>query len=149
MTATQRTVVGAAATVRWQPTDGDGTAAEPDGAITVTAVRSDGTVVLPAGTAATGTDADERTVTIPAGELLTPDLITVTWAEAGVGARAVTTVEVVGAWWASIAEIRASDASLSVTDVYPAATLARVRAETEDEFELALGESWRPRLTVV
>jgi hypothetical protein len=143
MTADQRILVGTAATLRWQPVDADGTAADPGAAVTITVTRADGTAVV-TGATTSGSTSGERTYSLAAADNTLLNLLDVSWLVGGT-ARAATTVEVVGGYWASVAQIRASDETLANASKYPDAEIIRARWETEAEFEDVLGYACVPR----
>lgn len=131
-----RILVGAPATLSAVFYDGGEAAVDP-GTVTVTVTRSDGTAVA-TGAATTGTGAAARTYTLPAQSRL--DHLTAVWT--GAAGRVVTTRhEVVGGFYAELAEIRALD-SLTSTTKYPEALLSVARAQAEDRFEQATGVAW-------
>lgn len=141
--ADQRILKGVAATLRWQPIDSDGTAADPGGTVTVDIARADGTALITGGSTAGATDA-ERTYSLAAASNTLLDVLTVTWKVGGV-ARATTTVEVVGGYYASIAEIRSAVQSLNSTTEFPDALVLRARWEVEAEFERITDRAFVPR----
>lgn len=121
--------------------DSEGEVAIDPGVTTVTITRSDGTAVVTAA-ATTGTGAAARTY--PLAAQVRPDHLTVVWTGSVGGRRVTSEVEVVGAFYAELAEIRALDA-LSNTANYPTAKLARARHQAEDVFEDVTGVAWVPR----
>ena len=142
--AHQQILAGAAATLSWQPTDSDGVAAAPDGAVTVGIVRADGTVLVAAGAATGGTGTAARTYALTGAQTASLDLLTATWTDSGGGA-AVTTIAIVGGYYWSPSQARAVDESLADTSRYPDAALIRVRRQTEDEFETLCCVAFVPR----
>ena len=140
----QRILKGVAASITWQAVDADGTAADPGGTVTVDITRADGTAIA-TGAATTGTLDAVRAYALAAASNTQTDYLEAVWKVAGVE-RARTWVEVVGGYYASIAEIRASDRELGSTTAYPDAAILRARWETEAEFERICGIPFVPRL---
>lgn len=143
--ADQRILRGTAASLSWQNVDGDGENAAPAGAVTVGVVRDDGTTLVAAGTATSGTGALPRTYALTAANNTLLDLLTVTWTDAGDGSTHVTYVEVVGGYYFTIAEARASDAVLVDVTKYPSPLITEKRREVEEEFEEICGVAFVPR----
>ena len=118
--------------------DSDGESAVDPGTVTVTITRSDGSAVV-TGAATSGSGAAARTYSLAAQTRL--DHLTVVWSGSLGGRRVTTAVEVVGAFYAELGEIRALDA-LSNTSNYPTAKLERARNQAEDAFEDVTGVAW-------
>jgi len=138
--ADSRILVGAPATLTVTFYDGGETAVDP-GTVTVTITRADGTAVATAA-ATSGSGAAARTYALAAQTRL--DHLSAVWT-GSIGGRSVTTRhEVVGGYYADLAEIRTLDA-LANTSKYPTATLERARWQAEDKFEDATGVAWVPR----
>jgi hypothetical protein len=117
----------------------DGETLVDPGVVTATVTRSDGTAVVTAA-ATTGTGAAARTYALPAQTRL--DHLTAVWDAA---ARSVVTHhEIVGGYYAELAEIRSLDA-LTSTSSYPTSKLETARAQAEARFEEATGVAWVPR----
>lgn len=72
------------------------------------------------------------------------DRLTITWANPSVGEMS-TTVEVVGGFMFSIAELRAESTAFESTTNYPAAKLAELRTTVEQALEDATGVAFVPR----
>lgn len=121
--------------------DSDGEALVDPGTVTVTITRSDGTTLV-TGAATGGTGAAPRTYSLAAQTRL--DHLTAVWTGSLGGRRITTNVEVVGAFFAELAEIRALDALTSATS-YPTAKLERARTQAEQAFEDVTGVAWVPR----
>lgn len=137
--ADSRILVATPATLTATFYDGGEAAVDP-GTVTVTITRADGTVLV-AAAATAGSGAAARTYTLAAQTRL--DHLTAVWS--GTGGRQVTTRhEIVGGFYADLAEIRTLDA-LSNTTKYPAAKLEAARAQAEDRFEEVTGVAWVPR----
>jgi hypothetical protein len=123
--------------------------------VTVTVQRLDGTVVTGPANAAGPTAPDSGTYryVLPGGSdpLISAtyqlDDLNVYWTAALGGAQVtvVDRVEVVGGFFFTIAEGRASDMSLSSTTTYPTAALIRARLDVERECELICKQSFVPR----
>lgn len=138
--ADSRILIATPATLTATFYDGGETAVDP-GTVTVTVTRADGTAVV-TGAATSGSGAAARTYSLAAQTRL--DHLTATWT-GSIGGRTVTTRhEVVGGFYAELAEIRTLDA-LSNTSKYPTATLERARWQAEAKFEDATGVAWVPR----
>jgi hypothetical protein len=142
----QRLLRATTATLKWQGFDFEGNESNP-GTVTVQVTRSDGTEVLPAGTATAGTGTAARTVALTASQTATLDMLTARWSAGGVE-LAVTHHEIVGGFYASAGEIRAADASLTNTQIYPTSLLNEGRAEVERMFEDVCGVAFVPRFEV-
>jgi hypothetical protein len=146
----QRILRGSAAILRSTKHDGDGEPVAPTvgNTVTVQVTRSDGTDVLPAGTVATVAGA-EVTVALTAAHTADLDQLTATWTERdGVGTVVATwqsAAEIVGGFFFSIAEARASDKTLEDATKYPDADILATRAEVEEEFEAICGRAFVPR----
>lgn len=143
--ADQRILRGVSATLSWQNVDGDGTAAAPAGTVTVGVTKADGSMLVAAGTATSGTGSDPRTYALSAANNLALDLLTVTWTDGGDSSTHTTYVEVVGGYYFSVAEARASDQSLTNTATYTDAAIIAARREVEEEFERICGVAFVPR----
>lgn len=136
-----RALVGTAPTIVWQPAGPDGEPATPTGPVTVTVTAGNGTpVVTNAATAGSGDD--PRTLTLPVCTTL--DELTAVWSVAG-AAVAVTTVEIVGGVWFTVADCRAADEKFFDLAKYPVEQVVAKRAEVEAEFEEHTGQAWVPR----
>lgn len=146
--ADQQILRGVAGTLSWQNLGSDGEAAAPAGAVTVTVTRADGTAIA-TGAATSGTGSDPRTYTLTAANNGVLDLLTVVWTDAGDGSTHTTYVEVVGGYYFTVAEARASDASLTDTSKYPTAAIVAARREVEEEFERICQVAFVPRFATV
>jgi hypothetical protein len=120
--------------------DGAETVVDP-GTVTITITRADGTVVM-SGAATVGTGAAARTYVLAAQTRL--DHLTAVWTGTTAGRKATTRHEVVGGFYAELAEIRALDALTNLTS-YPTAKLETARLQAESRFEEATGVAWVPR----
>lgn len=109
------------------------------GAVTVAVTKADGTAVAGVGVVSTPSPGVYEAA-LPAQDGL--NMLQATWTAA---TRTVTTYhEIVGGFYAELAEIRALDALANVTK-YPTAKLEVARAQAEDRFQDATGVSWVPR----
>jgi hypothetical protein len=134
--ADSRILVGSPATLAAAFYDGGEDLVDP-GTVTVTVTRSDGTAVV-TGAATAGTGEAIRTYQLAAQSRL--DHLTAVWTGAA-GRMATTRHEVVGGFYAELAEIRALDAVTSEAK-YPTALLETARRQAEDRFEQATGVAW-------
>lgn len=142
--ADEQILAGSSATITGRFRDQDGDLVDPTGPVTVTVTRSDGTAVLTAAatTAPSGT-VGVRQAALSAAQTATLDELTATW---GDGTQAVTTrIEVVAAYYASVADIRSSDPALTDTGKYPSAAVVAARRLVETEFEDICGVAFVPR----
>lgn len=144
LVADQQILRGVAADLSWQNVGADGEASAPAGAVTVTVTRADGTVVATA-QATAGTGSGPRTYTLTAANNTALDFLTAVWTDAGDGSTHTTYIEVVGAFYFTVAEARLSDAVLADTSKYPTATIAAARREVEEEFERICDLAFVPR----
>lgn len=140
--ASSRVLVSTPATLTVAFYDGAETLVDP-GTVTVTITRSDGTAVV-TGAATSGSGAAERTYTLAAQTRL--DHLTAVWTGTTGARKATTYHEVVGGFYAELADIRALDALTSQAS-YPTAKLEAARARAEARFEEATGVAWVPRHT--
>lgn len=143
--ATQRILRAAPATLTLSTYDANGTLADASNPVTVGVTRSDGTVLAAAGTA-TGHTASSGIYTVALTAVHTSALnrLTATWTAAD-GSTWTTYHDVVGGYTFSIAEARASDASLRDATKYPDALIVATRAEVEDELEMITDRAFVPR----
>lgn len=146
MALVQRIAQGAAATLRLEVTDADGTLAEPSGTVTVTVEKADGTDVHAAGTATVVGSTGVRTVALTSAQTATLDRLTATWTNGT--AMWTTYAEIVGGYYFSLATARAFDAGVlgaSATVPFTDAQILAARREVEDEFERICGRAFVPR----
>jgi hypothetical protein len=139
----QRILRGTAATLRSSKLNSEGEAVVP-GTVTVEVTRWDGSGVIAAGTA-TGVDGNDRTVALTPAQTADLELLRATWTDAGDGSAWATTAEIVGGFYFTIAEARASDKTLEDAVKYPNAGILATRAEVEEEFEEICGRAFVPR----
>jgi hypothetical protein len=118
---------------------------DPTGSVGVSVNRLNGTLVESGTATATGNPGE---VTYTFGGLDVVDELVLTWS-ASMGGDAVVLdsdrIEVVGGFYFGLAEGRDVDKVLKDPVKFPSATLADVRAETEDECERITGQAWVPR----
>lgn len=145
--ATERIVRATAATLTFQGVDQDGEPAAP-GTVTVGVTKADGTTLVNAGTSTTAATTTTRTTTLTAAQTASLDLLTATWTVSGT-AIGTTKVEIVGGVYVSVADIRATDPTLTDTTDDPTATLKRARRQAEQLLEAETGVSWVPRFDTV
>jgi hypothetical protein len=141
--ADEQILVGVAATVTGAFRDQDGDLAEPTGTVTVGVASGDGSTVVAAGTATTVAATGVRTAALTAAQNDQVDMLTATWTN---GTTTTTTrIEVVGAFYASVRQMRDSDPVLDDSRKYPSATLVGARRAVEAEFENVCGVAFVPR----
>jgi hypothetical protein len=119
-------------------------AAEADGAVTVTAKKADGTTLF--STTATNDPAvGVYTTVIPPQANL--NVLTLTWTGSfsGTAVSIQSVVEIVGGFYFSIAELRNYDTALANTTKFPNEKLVDVRTQVEAEFEDICGRAFVPR----
>lgn len=146
-TSSQRIVAATTATLTWQGVDQDGEPADP-GTVTVAVTRADGATVLAAGTATSGTGSNPRAVGLTAAQTAQLDVLTATWTVGGV-AVGVTTHEVVGDVYATVAEIRSLEDSLADVSANTDNTIKRCRSEVESTIEQVCRQAFVPRFSVL
>ena len=144
---TQRILSGVSAALSVTFADQHGEPAAAEGAVTVDITRADGTVVATGTTADTGDETGVYLAAVDATVTATLDLLTCVWNDGGTP-RATTQVEVVGGYYFSIADARASDPSVNDQSRYPDDTMRDARAAVEVECETITGVAWVPRFAV-
>jgi hypothetical protein len=122
----------------------DGEPAAPTGAVTVTVTRAAGTPVTVGSPTVDPTNPARYSATIAAGQISQVDMLTAVWAEGGF-TRVTTRHEIVGGYWFTIAEARASDETLGDSATYTDREIRTVRAEVEQEAEEIMATAWVPR----
>lgn len=118
-----------------------------DGVVSVSVARLDGTVVSSGTATAAGST---YSYVFPGRDVL--DTLTVTWSLAIGGDPIVIdsdVIEVVGAFYFSIAQGRDVDSALANIVKYPKAKMVNVRAQVEEECERITGQAWVPRFARV
>ena len=128
----------------FQYLDADGEPADP-GIVTVGVTRADGTVVVAAGAATSGTGSSPRTFALTAAQATALDMLAVTWTRAADATTYPTIAEIVGGYYFTVAQARASDSSIGDEAKYPADVLRAARAEIEAEFEEICEVAFVPR----
>lgn len=144
--ATQRVLQGVAATVEVTLFDQDGVATAAAGDVTAEVTRADGTTLVAAGAATTSGGTGVYRLALDADDTANLDLLTVTWTDDGDDSTHTTTVEIVGGYYVSVADIRAAK-NLSDTSKFTNPELIAARRWFEDKFERATGVAWVPRYT--
>ena len=144
----QRILQATAASLSWQPLDGDGEPGDPGGTVTVGVVASDGSTVISSGTATSGSGSEPRAVALTAAQTADLEVFAATWK---IGSTTVATTEhwVVGGFLYSIADLRNRERSLADSARDESTVLREVRDEIEETFEGATGVPWTPRLHLV
>jgi hypothetical protein len=142
----QRVLQGAPAVLKVVLADQDGSPVDATGALTVGVKTADGTVVLAAGTATVHAGTGNYTVALTAAQTATLNLLTATWTDAG-NARVVTSKhEIVGGFFFSLADARASnDGDLADAAKYPDPAILAARQEVEYEAEKICDAAFVPR----
>jgi hypothetical protein len=141
---TYRVLVGTPATISLSILDQDGGLNSTAGAVTYGINRADSTVLVAAGASATVVSG-VATLSLTAAQLATLDTLLVTWTTGG-QVVATTYVDVVGAYWATLEEIRRSDPSIETNPQrYPNERIVSVRAQAEAMFEQVCKRSFVPR----
>lgn len=141
--ANQRILIGTAATVTSLRLDADGVAADAAVGVHVTITRGDGTVIVNNQVATHGTTGQYTYA--PAATLNTQlDLWKAVWTDDTTGQTWTTYHDIVGAYVATMTDIRAFEI-LSDAATYPNATVIGRRAEAEDELERLRRVSFVPR----
>lgn len=141
----QRILAGVAAELAVTLTNAEGSAAAASGAVTVEVVRADGTVLLPAGSSTTNPAVGEYRRALTPAQAAELDELTARWNDAGDGSVHTTRVEVVGAYYFSVAQARSTDPSLGDAAKYPTAAILAARQEVEEEAERICGQAFVPR----
>jgi hypothetical protein len=120
------------------------TAVDADSDPTVVAKKADGTTLFST-TATNEAPVGTYSVVIPAQATL--NVITLTWTGLFTGTPVVitSTVEIVGGFYFSIAELRAYDKALQDTNRFPTTALVDARMQVEAEFEDICGRAFVPR----
>lgn len=123
----------------------DETATDPTGTPTYAIVDANGTAVQSGNATVVGGSTGRVTVVLASQSAL--KRLTVTWTATVSGTSVVETdyVEIVGGFFFTLAQGRASDASLSDTTKYPTADLITKRLEVEVECETICDRSFVPR----
>lgn len=142
--ADQQILRATAGTLSFQYLDSAGEPADP-GVVTIGVIRADGTVVQAPGGATVGSGVAPRTFALTAVQTAALDLLTATWTRSSDSTTYVTKAEVVGGYYATVAQIRASDPILGDIDKYPTADLQAQRAEIEQAVEEITEVSFVPR----
>lgn len=143
--AAERIHQGASATITATLRDQHGEPAAPSGTVTVGVTQADGTVVLAAGTATTSGGVGIVTVGVPASATADLGVLTATWTDGGDSSQTVTAHEIVGGFYATVADLRSADEVFADRARYPDAVLRDARHVVEVEFETVCGVAFVPR----
>lgn len=141
--AAQRTLVNTPATLTSYKYDQYGDVAD-SGTVTVTVTRADDTVIATAA-ATTESAPHQLSYTLTAANNTQLDWLTAVWTDAGDSTTWTTYHEIVGGFYASVAEIRTRDVNLNDAGKYPSATIRSVMEEIETAFETECGCAFVPR----
>lgn len=131
--ADEQILTGSAATITGRFYDQDGDLADPAGTVTVGITDEAGATVVAAGAATTNAATGVRTYALAATATTQPTVLIATWTNGTVSTT--TRVEVVGGFYASVRQIRDSDAVLDDPRKYSAAQIVTARRSVEREFE--------------
>jgi len=110
----------------------------------VTVTDALGASVLTSGAAAIGTDGT-CTRSLPAASNTQLAYLTAVWVDAATGEQRTTHVEVVGGFYFTVAQARASDPTLGDAGKYSDADVIAARRQVEEEFETITRVGWVPR----
>ncbi len=142
----QRLLVGKPGTLSVTILDTNGNPVVPSGAVTVGVQSVSGQTIVAPGTAATdGALTGVCTVPVTAVQTAKLDQWTATWTDSGNGSTQTSDHEVVGGFFFSIADARASDPVLADTAKYPDTTLLTMRQAVEEECEFICDVPFVPR----
>lgn len=140
---THRVLAGVPATVTTPILDQNGALNVSASGVTVEVTKLNGTNVVTAGTAATVT-AGVASTSLTAAQTAQTDVLTIKWTMSG-QLVATSTVRIVSAYYASVAEIRSSDPSIeSNPEKYSDRKIIAVRNDAETLFEHITGRSFVP-----
>jgi hypothetical protein len=132
----QRVLQGAPAVLKVVLADQDGSPVDASGALTVGVKLADGTQVLAAGTGTGHVSLGNYTAALTAAQTANLNLLTATWTDAGNGRVVTTKHEIVGGFFFSLADARASNNEyLADAGKYPDALILATRQEVEEEAE--------------
>ncbi len=139
----QRVLVGTNATLTSYKLDQYGEPVDP-GTTTVTVTRADDTVIETDAATVEDNDTHQLSYTLTAANNTQLDWLKAVWTDAD-DLTWTTYYEVVGGFYATIAEVRARDPNLNDAGKYPDDTIRSVLQEIETAFELECGRSFVPR----
>jgi hypothetical protein len=141
--STERVLRNTAATITVTFYNGT-TAVDADGNVTVTVTRADGTILL--STPATN-EAGTGVYSVVIPPQATLNMLTVTWTGlfTGTSITIESSVEIVGGFYFSIAELRGYDSVLANTTRFPNSALIDARTSVEAEFEDICQRAFVPR----
>lgn len=142
---TDTVALGRAATMAVQLYSGEDRV-ESSTDVTVGVTRADGTVVVADGTATAATGVGRYEVTLTPAQLPDVDILTATWPVTvdGVAQTRRTTLEIIGANYFELAELRAMP-GLGDVAKYPTTKLAAARTAAQDEIERDVGAAFVER----
>jgi hypothetical protein len=141
--ADEQILASTAATITATFCDQDGDAADPAGTVTVGVADEAGTTVVAAGSATATGSTGVRTYTLTAAATSVPKILVATWTNGTI--TTTTRAEVVGGYYASVRQVRDSDAVLEDPRKYSAAQIVAARRAVEREFEDFCGVAFVPR----
>lgn len=142
----QRLLVGKPGTLSVTILDTNGNPVAPSGAVTVAVQSVSGQTIVAPGTAATaGASSGVCTVAVTAAQTAKLDQWVATWTDSGNGSVQSSDHEVVGGFFFSLADARASDPVLADTAKYPDATMLAMRQAVEEECEFICDVPFVPR----
>jgi hypothetical protein len=148
--ADQRILRGPPATLQATFSDSVGSAADPAGPVTVTVTTAPGATLLAAAPASlTGSGSGDVTVALTAAQTASLGLLTAVWTDEASGSTVTSHHEIVGGFFFSLAQARASDDTLANTGKYPDATILAKRLEVEGECEYICDLAFVPRYRYV
>lgn len=142
--AAQRVLVNTAATLTSYKLDQYGEIADP-GTVTVTLTRADDTVIVTGGATTEDSTSHQLTYSLAAASNTQLDWLKAVWTDASDSTTWTTYHEVVGGFYASVAEIRARDTNLADTEKYQTSTIRALMEEIETAFESECGRAFVPR----
>ncbi len=142
----QRLLIGKPGTLSAAMVDTNGNPTTPTGSVTVGVMSASGQTIIPPGTAATVDGSGNMSIAVTATQTWQLDQWTATWTDTGSGGSVVTSDhEVCGGFLFSVADARASDATLANTTNYPNAVILAGRQPVEEECEFICDVAFVPR----
>lgn len=143
--AAQRVLVNTAATLTSYKYDQYGEVATAGSPVTVTLTSADDTVIATAASTSADATTHALTYTLAATDNTQLDWLTAVWTDSTDATTWTTHHEVVGGFYASVAEIRLRDPNLNDAGKYPTSTIRAVMEEIETAFENECGRAFVPR----
>jgi hypothetical protein len=142
----QRLLVGKPGTLSVTIVDSLGSPVTATGALTVGVISASGQAIIAPGTATTaGANPGVYTVSVSAAQAAKLDQWTATWTDAGNGSTQTSDHEVVGGFFFSLADVRASDSVLADATKYPDGVILAARQSVEEECEFICDVPFVPR----